>query len=82
MSEALRLNSMAFQSTRRVRPIDLQVMRQLVGCEDVAIIWADPSVALGFQACDVLGSIFCIKTELLCLSYSPNGPQSVNPACV
>ena len=68
MSEALRLNSMAFQSTRRVRPIDLQVMRQLVGCEDVAIIWADPSVALGFQACNVQGSIFCIKTELLCLS--------------
>lgn len=53
MIEALRLNSMAFPSTRQVRPIALQAMRQVVGCEDVAIIWADPSVALGFHACDV-----------------------------
>ena len=49
MIEALPLNSRAFQSTRWFRPIDLQAMRQLVGCEDVAIIWADPSVTLGFQ---------------------------------
>ena len=53
MIEALRLNSMTFPSTRQVRPIALQAMRQVLGCEDVAIIWADPSVTLGFHACDV-----------------------------
>ena len=53
MIEALRLNSMTFPSTRQVRPIALQAMRQVLGCEDVDIIWADPSVALGFHACDV-----------------------------
>ena len=53
MSEAVRLNSLGLRSTRQVRPIALQAMRQVVGCGDVAIIWADPSVALGFHACDV-----------------------------
>ena len=65
MIEALPFNSRAFQTIRRVRPFDLQAMRQLVSCEDVAIIWADPSVALGSQDCAVQGNIFCIKTSII-----------------
>ena len=52
MIEALRINAMGFPSTKQVRPIALQAMRQVVGCEDVAVTWADPSVVLGVHACD------------------------------
>ena len=47
MIEALRINSMGFPSAKQVRPIALQAMRQVVGCEDVAVTWADPSVVFG-----------------------------------
>ena len=50
--EALRINAIGFPSTRQVRPIALQAMRQVVGCEDVAVTWDDPSVVLGVHACD------------------------------
>ena len=52
MIEALRINSRGFPSARQVRPIALQAMRRVVGCEDVAVTWADPSVVLGVHACD------------------------------
>ena len=52
MIEALRINSRGSPSARQVRPIALQAMRRVVGCEDVAVTWADPSVVLGVHACD------------------------------
>ncbi|MED7678270.1 hypothetical protein GN286_10030 [Rhodobacteraceae bacterium IMCC15231] len=52
MIEALLINSMGFPSTKQVRPIALQAIRQVVRREDFAVTWANPSVVLGVHACD------------------------------